>query len=182
MKVYLGLFSVIAVAAGLWFWLGRNVPETTTYVQPHYETLEAVFARREEILAEVLDDPAKLNGHIAIAVGILNDNSWKFERALHWRLENVEAQRGELVFNLEAREPTKLSALSRDAIKELFTRDAYLWICDAPETAVIWDIHTRMFEIDGRLTMRVVIWDDEVLRDFTVEPVPCTNRRTLSDG
>lgn len=177
-----GLVFVFAVLAGLWIWLSRDEPETAEYVQPVYATIEEAFARREEILREVLAEPALVEGHIAIAAGILNDNDWMFERVSHWRLENVEAQRSELVFNLEAREPLKLSALSPEAIKEQFTQDSYRLICDTPETAVIWDIHARMFEIDGRVTMRVVIWDDVVVREFPVDPVPCTNRRTLSAG
>ena len=157
---------------------------------PPPETLDEAFDRRDLILSEMLADPRTWEGHLAIAAALLMQDRQMFQDGRLWDLLEVQAEARQLVFAFSARQPNTLLSLPEwrgdaPSLGEMFTDNAFQCICQRPETAALWDLHTVLYQREGVSVMTIRIYRSNhgpLLREVPVELLPCADRYAVSDG
>ena len=184
------LVAVLGIA-GVGYWL-MSRPETRSVDLPAAPlNIDEAFARREAIVAEMISDPRTWPTHLDIAAGLLEQERRMFQADRLWDLDEIYVDGRQLVFRFIARQPLTLAAMpiwrednAAPSIGALFTNAAFRWICLRPESAAIWDVHTRVFADDETVVMRILVIrkNGDVLRELPVELLPCADRGAVSDG
>lgn len=193
MRRILAVITVIAMlsVAMIYNW-STSAPIAEELVIPtEPQNIEAAFAQREAIRADMLSDPRTWDDHLALAAAILEDQRRQFLAEKRWRLDTIVSENNQLIFRFITPEPNRMIAMpkysddsDRLSIEELFTTSAYRWICDRPETAAIWDLHHEMLIRDQDPVMYIAIFvpGGDALLELVVENQPCTTRSGLSGG
>jgi hypothetical protein len=185
----LALVAVVA-AASVGYWLSVRSDNSGVIIPPPPQTFDEGFDRREAIVAAMLADPRTWDHHLTIAAAILMQNQQMFRAGRLWDLIEVRADARQLQFVFSARQRDTLLAMPEwrggpQSVGEEFTNNAYQWICQRPETAAIWDVHSMLFAREEISAMTIEIYRSnhgEFLRSIPVELLPCADRYSVSDG